>query len=488
MPNVLKSVLVRTDTPIAGLPRRLRHQQPGGPTVPNRRGVSRRQSAMREYGAMQNPPTSPLRTTVMVPLTYAGLALAAGLLVPRLEHAWLPTASAGLSPAAAHAVLGAIASGMMALTAIVFSIAFVMVQFSATAYSPRLVLWLARSAVINHSIGLFTATFLYALAAMAWVDRSGSGTVPPVTVWLSIVLLVASVVLFVLLIDRVGLLQVTRVLAFAGEEGRVVIDRMYPPPRPAGAPEPATSSRDAEPADDLPPLASTLTHQGAPAVVQALDTDALVGEAVRAGGVIVMATGVGDTVLAGIPILRVHGAGAVPDERHLRRAVALGTDRTFEQDPKYAIRLLVDVAIKALSPAINDPTTAVQALDQIEDLLLRLGQRDLDVGRFRDAAGRLRLVVPLPGWDDLVVLALDEIRFCGATSVQVMRRMRALIVDLSEQVLPDRRPTLRRYLARVDKGIRRDFADTDDQEDALEHDRQGLGLPRDRPRNVMGRD
>jgi uncharacterized membrane protein len=161
--------------------------------------------------------------------------------------------------------------------------------------------------------------------------------------------------------------------------------------------------------------------------------------------------------------------------------VELGTERTFEQDPKYAIRLLVDVAIKALSPAINDPTTAVQALDQIEDLMLRLGRCDLDVGRRYDAEGKLRFEMPVPTWDDLVVLALDEIRYCGATSIQVMRRMRALLQDLTPQVLPDRRAALAPYLVRVEKGIRRDLHDADDQRDALEPDRQGLGLSRERP-------
>ena len=95
----------------------------------------------------------------------------------------------------------------------------------------------------------------------------------------------------------------------------------------------------------------------------------------------------------------------------------MGEERTFEQDPKYAIRLLVDIAIKALSPAINDPTTAVQALDQIEDLLLRLGRRRLEIGEFRDRDGQLRLVVPSPTWEDFLRLAFDEIRYCGARSV-----------------------------------------------------------------------
>ncbi len=122
--------------------------------------------------------------------------------------------------------------------------------------------------------------------------------------------------------------------------------------------------------------------------------------------------------------------------------MVIGEGRTFEQDPKYAIRLLVDIAIKALSPAINDPTTAVQALDQIEDLLLRLGQRHLEIGTYADSDGQLRLVVPFPTWDDIIRLAFDEICAYGASSVQVMRRMNALVTDLTQAIPEERRPTL----------------------------------------------
>ena len=189
-----------------------------------------------------------------------------------------------------------------------------------------------------------------------------------------------------------------------------------------------------------------------------------------------MAWAVGDTVIDGMPLLRVHGGARPLDERKLRRLVSLGAERTFEQDPKYAIRILVDIAIKALSPAINDPTTAVQALDQLEDLLLRLGRRSLAAGRARDASGSLRLVFPVPSWEDFLVLAFDEIRYCGASSIQVMRRMRALLLDLMKNVPPERLPALERYLERVDNGIRRAFEDGADRKDALEQDRQGLGL------------
>ena len=120
------------------------------------------------------------------------------------------------------------------------------------------------------------------------------------------------------------------------------------------------------------------------------------------------------------------------------RAIRLARERTFEQDPKYPIRLLVDIAIRALSPAINDPTTAVQTIDQLEDLLRRLGQYDLDAGHASDANGVVRLVFPMPTWEDYLALAFDEIRQYGSTSVQVMRRLRSALVGLIESTVERR--------------------------------------------------
>jgi uncharacterized membrane protein len=411
------------------------------------------------------------------PLLYAAGSIVLGATVPRLEAHFLPDISAPLSAGAAIAVLSAVASGMLPLTGLVFSLAFVMVQFSATAYSPRLVAWLAGSAMMSHSLGIFTATFVYSLAALAWVDRGGTGKVPLLTVWVAIVLLLASVVFFVMLVERLGMLQISRVLAYAGDMGRAVIERDYASLDSAeGAMQPGTGAR----ADTLPTLSQVLVYRGGPAVIQAIDVKRLVALAAGQSAVFSMAWAVGDTVADGMPLLSVHGAARPLSERKLLRLIQLGPERTFEQDPKYAIRLLVDIAIKALSPAINDPTTAVQALDQVEDLLLRLGRRSLSIGRARDAQGTLRLLFPVPSWEDFLVLALDEIRFYGASSIQVMRRLRALLQDLTEHAPPERRAAVQRYLERVDNGIRRAFEDSDDLKDALEEDRQGLGLPRER--------
>lgn len=158
-------------------------------------------------------------------------------------------------------------------------------------------------------------------------------------------------------------------------------------------------------------------------------------------------------------MLRIHGGKREIDEREMRKAFEMGQERTFEQDPKYAIRLLVDIAIKALSPVVNDPTTAVQALDQIEDLLLRLGRRRLEVGAVRDTGGALRLVLPVPSWEDFIILAFDEIRLYGAKSVQVMRRMKALASDLIAALPMERHAPLRHYQERLGATIARSFED-----------------------------
>jgi uncharacterized membrane protein len=148
--------------------------------------------------------------------------------LPRIESHIFPGLVATVSVPDAMAIYSAIASGMLALTSIVFSLTFVMVQFSATAYSPRLVLWVVRDPVMAHALGVFTATFLYAIAALTGVDRSGSGKVPFISTWLVVALLLASVGMFISLIERVGLLQVNRMLIFTGDQGRKVITRMYP--------------------------------------------------------------------------------------------------------------------------------------------------------------------------------------------------------------------------------------------------------------------
>jgi uncharacterized membrane protein len=409
--------------------------------------------------------------TWVIPLSYAVGAVVVGLGFPRLEVRIFHGLTSTITVPAAMAVYSSVASGMLALSGVVFSLAFVMIQFSATAYSPRLVLWISRDPFMWHAVGVFTATFLYALAALTWVDRNGSGKVPFISSWVVLGLLLASVAMFIGLIQRIGLLQINRMLNFTGDQGRRVIEAVYPlldSPGAACAPEQIRGL----------PLTQTLIHRARPQVIQALDTAALVRLAKASGGVIEMVAAVGDTLVELTPVLHVFGAPRPIDEKALASAIEMGEQRTFEQDPKYAIRLLVDIAIRALSPAINDPTTAVQALNQIEDLLLRLGCRCLEIGGFRDSEGQQRLVVPYPSWEDFLRLAFDEIRYCGAHSVQVMRRMMALVNDLITRLPENRDPALLHWEERLQATISRSFDDLEEKQEASVEDRQGLGVSR----------
>ncbi|HEX2367603.1 MAG TPA: DUF2254 family protein [Acidimicrobiia bacterium] len=198
---------------------------------------------------------------------------------------------------------------------------------------------------------------------------------------------------------------------------------------------------------------------------------------VEGPGLVELVVSVGDAMASGDVVARVRRATRQAPNVLLRRALVITVERTIEQDPKYAIRLLVDIAIRALSPAVNDPTTAVLAIDHIEDMLHRIAGRKLEQGHVRED-GRLQLVFPTPSWEDLVALATDEIRIYGARSVQVMRRLLAMLAVLLGEVPELRRGPLVDRQARVRRAIDRNFEDPDDRAEASQADTQGLGLSR----------
>ena len=414
----------------------------------------------------------------LIPLLYVGVTVVCALVLPRLEHQFLGAFTHSISVASAQAALSAIASGMLALTGIVFAIAFVMVQFSAVAYSPRLVIWLSRDPMLFHAMGLFIATFLYSIATLCWIDRDGSGKVPLFSVMLVVVLLIVSMIAFARLVQRLRDLQITNVLHLIGQRGREVIRAMFPRLDAAGGAAPQSWRNEAEKARQRP-ITQTLRYSGDPSTVARFQVDALVRQAEEADAVIVMECAVGDTLADDALLLRVHGGRQPLAETQLLKAIRLARERSFEQDPKYPLRLLVDIAIRALSPAINDPTTAVQTIDQIEDLLVRLGRRALDAGCVTDEQGVCRLVFPTPTWEDYLTLAFDEIRQYGAGSVQVMRRLRSALLSLADSVTAaEHKTVVQRYLQHLDLVVERSILDALDQAMALREDRQGLGLSR----------
>jgi uncharacterized membrane protein len=211
-------------------------------------------------------------------------------------------------------------------------------------------------------------------------------------------------------------------------------------------------------------------------VVLAFDVSGLVSLAQSADCVIELAPQVGDFVAVGDPLFHIFGrdSGALPADA-LHNSIAVGQERTLEQDPAFAFRIIVDIASKGLSPAINDPTTAVLALDQIHHLLRDVGQRRLDDGRVRDKQGRLRLIYRTPDWGDFVELAVTEIRQFGGASIQVARRLRAMLENLVETLQEERATLLRQELELLDRSADRFFAEPEDRALAHVSDSQGVG-------------
>lgn len=174
------------------------------------------------------------------------------------------------------------------------------------------------------------------------------------------------------------------------------------------------------------------------------------------------------------PILLIRGGSSL-DPTPLRGALTFADGRRIREDPAFAIRCTVDVAIRALSPAVNDPTSAVEGLDALEAMLRRLGQRPLHSSAIEDDEGRVRLLLPSPDWDELVDLALTEIRWYGADAPQVARRMTALLDRLTESLQPERHAPLLRQRHALEVSLARIYHDAQELAFAGTADYLGIG-------------
>jgi uncharacterized membrane protein len=244
----------------------------------------------------------------LIPMMYVAASVVCGLTLPRLEQAYLGSYTLNLSVASAQAYMSAAASGTMTLTGLVFAMAFIMVQFSAIAYSPRLVLWFIRDHVVFHSLGTFAATFIYALFALAWIDRGGTGVVPLFSPMSVAVLLIVSVLMFSRLMQRLSDLQITNVLHLIGDKGREVIRAMFDHPDVS---RPTASALAKHRQERLAPAMQTLIYSGKPRTIAELDVEALVRQAQQAGVTIVIKCAVGDTLVEGTVLLQVHGGDSL---------------------------------------------------------------------------------------------------------------------------------------------------------------------------------
>ncbi len=376
---------------------------------------------------------------------------------------WLPLF--GATPGGTSEALNTIETLSISFIVFTFGSLLVAIQVASGQLTPRIIATtLLRNNVIRFTVGLFIFTMLF--AAGTGVRLDSSITHPAVAI--SWALGIVSIAAFLFLIDYTArLLRPISILWRIGEQGVKVVESVFPDlveaPRPPRTPT------------VLGAATRIVEHRGTSAVVLAANVDSLVALARRAEGVIAFVPRVGDFVAIGEPLFRLYGNAAQIDNGKLRAQVAFGPERTIEQDATFAFRVIVDIGIKALSPAINDPTTAVMAIDQLHRLLSVVGRRHLHNDTLFDANGELRLIFPMPEWDDFVQLAVSEIRLYGAGNFQVSRRVRAMIENLLESLPENRRPALRRELDLLDRALPKLHEFAEDLDLARKADFQGLG-------------
>ena len=401
-----------------------------------------------------------------VPLVAIVLEMA---LVPWLRalDAWLHWRLSGLAPAGATALYQTVITMTLSFLVFTFGSLLVAIQVAGGQLTPRIIATtLLRNNVVRYSVGLFVFTLVFAVQALNRQEASVAELVSLVTA----VLGVACIADFLFLIDYAArLLRPVAVVAHIGNEGVAMIKSVYPDPATALPLESV-----ALPGQPQMP-SREVVHRGTSEIVLAVDLSTLVALAQRHDGMIEFVPQVGDFLAVGEPLFVLHGGAMAIDDRVVQSSVAFGPERTLEQDPMFAFRIIVDIALKALSPAINDPTTAVLALDQVHRLLRLVGQRKLRGEVIVDESGRPRVIFRTPNWEHYVQVACSEIRACGAGNLQVARRMRAMLENLRRTLPEHRQATLDIELDLLDSAIQTHFTRSEELALARIPDSQGLG-------------
>ena len=365
-----------------------------------------------------------------------------------------------------QSILETIITLMLTFIVFTFGSLLVAIQVAGGQLTPRIIATtLLRDNTIRFTVGLFTFTLLFATGVLARLETK----VPPGIGFIAALLGFCSIAAFLYLIDYAArLLRPVSIIWRVGEQGSAVIDSVYPQlHEDVGV---ATGPRQRLPSPDR-----IVRHHGKSAILLAVNLKALVAEAQKANGIIELVPRVGDFVASGEVVFRLYGNASSIDDRRLRGSVAFGPERTIEQDSTFAFRIIVDIAIKALSKAINDPTTAVLAIDQLQRLLSMVGERHLQDERIEDTSGNLRVVFNTPNWQDFVQVSFSEIRLYGAENFQIARRLRAMIQTLVATLPEDRRPALYAELDLLDRTIEKLHAFPEDLALARVPDLQGLG-------------
>lgn len=367
----------------------------------------------------------------------------------------------GGDASSAQTLLATVAASTLTMTTLVLSITIVALQLASQQFSPRVMRTFFRDTGTKVALGVFLSTTVYALLVLRIVipeDGNAPEYVPGISVAVAFGLMLCSLGAFLYYLNHVAhSIRAVHIMEAVAAETRRAIRARH------------VSDARLEPGDwpDRPPDLLLASEQP-PGAVVGVDEDDLVRIAVEQGVRIELIVHVGDYLPSMTPLARVwsdDGSTPPTTATDITRFIGLGRERTMRQDVAFGFRQLVDMAEKALSPAVNDPTTATQAVDRIHDLLRRIAITPEPCPVYRDASGTARLLIPVHGWDEIVHLAFDEVRRYGSDSLQIHRILRAMVEDLSRAVAdrPERLAALDQQRALLERALERHFADPEDR-------------------------
>ncbi|WP_104167815.1 DUF2254 domain-containing protein [Arthrobacter sp. SX1312] len=329
-----------------------------------------------------------LKTSLwVVPVLFILGGIALSLITTSIDDGDMIPESVTGDTTAAMQILYLIAFAMLTLTGLVLSLLVLVVQLAMGSFSPRIVRQILQDRPSQVALGLFAGTFSHALPSMRAIRTTpDGGTVPGLAVLIAIVLVLSCIATLVWYLNHIGQsLRAAALVGWVAHDTLKTLDRVYPGSGTAADPDPGFVSAP---------------HGG---VVFTIDHDRLILLATKADCRFELLWAVGDFVPKGASIVRIVGDPSGISHRAVSRAIVTGPERTMNQDVAYGLRMLVDIAEHSLSGGpLDDPTTAVQSIDRIHDILRQIAQRPLHDGRYEDRDGTLRLTVPTMHWEGYV--------------------------------------------------------------------------------------
>lgn len=356
-------------------------------------------------------------------MSIAAAALASASVA--LDHAVTPPKFLATSPDNARALLSAIASSMITVTTLTFSIIMVALVLASQQFSPRILRNFMRDGTSQNVIGLFISTLIYSLIALNQIEeRFESNFVPGVTVGMCLVLAFLSIGVFIYFIHHIAKsIQLNHIADAISSEVEVMIEAIYgTTTRPISAEKPTSA----------PATSTEIVACPRSGYIQAVDIQALVKWAKQYKALVVLERKLGEFVIKDTPLLHVQFEGN--DNPYaiqiLKSMFDIGKERTLYQDVLFGIRQLEDIAVKACSAAINDPTTAVNCLDHISQILVKLAHYPDLSPYYYDDEGHLRAIIHQVTFEDFVENGFNQIRQYGMNDVAVTLRMLEVLAEI----------------------------------------------------------